>query len=225
MRVGGSGKGEGKGGGGGGGGGAAPIHRYTVPSSLPRSAYGVSAYLPPLSAYRRIGVFAPGSAYRRISCPDRRIGVPAYRRISCPDRGIGVSAYRRMCPLRAMRRRIGVSAYRRKAVLRHYLQARWDMCTSLCRAACFLLLHVCRNSFKFCPKRNVLAQVPSVHGRFRSACCLCSTPAARLCAAWELGFSRTRTESAERKTSHRFVIGLGGSLTKSNCGAPQVCSS
>ena len=87
--------------------------------------------------------------------------------------------------------------------------------------AVVLFLHVCvLIHLKFCPKRNVLAQVPSVHGRFRSACCLCSTPAARLCAAWELGFSRTRTESAERKTSHRFVIGLGGSLTKSNCGAP-----
>ena len=85
---------------------------------------------------------------------------------------------------------------------------------------CFCMLVV--NSFKFCPKRNVLAQVPSVHGSFRSACCLCSTPAARLCAAWESGFSRTRTESAERKTSHRFVIGLGGSLTKSNCGAPHL---
>ena len=46
-----------------------------------------------------------------------------------------------------------------------------DMCTSLCSAAfssfaCLLLIQ-----FKFCPKRNVLAQVPSVHGRSRSACC------------------------------------------------------
>ena len=36
----------------------------------------------------------------------------------------------------------------------------------------------------------------------------CSAPAARLCAAWELGFSRTRTESAERKTSCCCVIGF-----------------
>ena len=62
------------------------------------------------ASHRRIGVFAPGSAYRRISCPDRRIGVPAYRRIGVFPARIGVSAYRRMCPLRATRRRIGVSA-------------------------------------------------------------------------------------------------------------------
>ena len=40
----------------------------------------------------------------------------------------------------------------------------------------------------------------------------CSTPAARLCAAWELGFSRTRTESAERKTSCCCVIGFSKSI-------------
>ena len=129
------GRGEGGGGRGGGARSDTPIHRYTVPSSLPRSAYrriGVFASWFGVSAYRRIGVFAPGSAYRRIGVfparigvsAYRRTGVSAYRRISCPDPGIGVSAYRRMCPLRAMRRRIGVSAYRRKAVLRHYLQAR-----------------------------------------------------------------------------------------------------
>ena len=113
-------RGEGKGGGGEGGrggrGGGArtdtPIHRHTVPSSLPRSAYRRICLLD-----RRIGVFAPGSAYRRISCPDRRTGVSAYRRISCPDRRIGVCAPSGPCA--------GVSAYRRKAVLRHYLQARW----------------------------------------------------------------------------------------------------
>ena len=65
------------------------------------------------------------------------------------------------------------------------------ICTSLCSAAlafAFACLFV--NSFRFCPKRNVLAQVPSVHGSFRSACCLSSTPAALLCAAWELGLPR-----------------------------------
>ena len=102
MRAGGSGKG-GKGGGrreggreGGSGGGGGPhrytetpIHRYTVPSSLPRSAY------------RRIGVFASWigvSAYRRICS---WIGVSAYRRIFPPDRHIG-------------ERRTGVCAYWRK---------------------------------------------------------------------------------------------------------------
>ena len=96
-----------------------PIHRAILPAQI-----GVSAYLPPGSAYRRIGVFAPGSAYRRIFRAYRRIGVffprtgisasgvPAYARIgvSQPRPPTVVSAYRRMCPLRAMRRRFGVSA-------------------------------------------------------------------------------------------------------------------
>ena len=128
MRAGGSGKGEKgwgrrEGGREGGGGGEprtdTPIHRYTVPSSLPRSAYRRICLLD-----RRIGVFAPGSAYRRIFRAYRRIGVffprtgisasgvPAYARIgvSQPRPPTVVSAYRRMCPLRAMRRRFGVSA-------------------------------------------------------------------------------------------------------------------
>ena len=124
MRAGGSGKGgrggeegrkgggKGGAGGGGGGGGVAPIHRYTVPSSLPRSAYRRICLLD-----RRIGV----SAYLLL---DRRIGVFFPRTHIGERRPTVVSAYRRMCPLRAMRRRIGVSVYRRKAVLRHYLQAR-----------------------------------------------------------------------------------------------------
>ena len=94
----------GRGGRGGGGGGPAPIHRYTVPSSLPRSAYrriGVFASWIGVSAYRRICSWIGVSAYRRISCPDRRIGVSAYRRI-------GVSAY--FLPGSGYRR-IGVSAY------------------------------------------------------------------------------------------------------------------
>ena len=93
MRAGGSGKGggggeEGRGEGRGerGGGGAAPIHRYTdtpCHPPCPHRRIGVSAYLPPGSAYRRIGVFAPGSAYRRIFPPDRHIG----------ERRTGVCAY------------------------------------------------------------------------------------------------------------------------------------
>ena len=105
--------------GGGEGGGGGP-HRYTdtpCHPPCPDRRIGVSAYLPPGSAYRRIGVFAPGSAYRRIGVFPARIGVSAYRRISCPYRRIGVCAPSGPC--------IGVSAYRRKAVLRHYLQARW----------------------------------------------------------------------------------------------------
>ena len=92
---GGGGKGEGKGGG---GGSPAPIHRYTVPSSLPRSAYRRICLLD-----RRIGVFAPGSAYRRIGVFSGRNGV------FFPRTGIsatGVCAYWRK-PVR----RIGVSAY------------------------------------------------------------------------------------------------------------------
>ena len=75
-----------------------PIHRAILPAQI-----GVSAYLPPGSAYRRIGAFAPGSAYRRIGVffpPDRHSGlsasgVPAYARIgvSQPRPPTVVSAY------------------------------------------------------------------------------------------------------------------------------------
>ena len=48
------------------------------------------------------------------------------------------------------------------------------------------LLHVRINS-TFVQNENVLAQVPSVHGRSVARVATSSTPAALLCAAWELG--------------------------------------
>ena len=110
----------------------------------PDRRIGVSAYLPPGSAYRRIGVFAPGSAYRRIGVFSGRIGVsayfspgPAYRRAAYRRMRVLAyaslgprPAYRRMCPLRAMRRRFGVSGARR-------------FCDTICRHAATLYAKDC----------------------------------------------------------------------------------
>ena len=112
---------EGRGEGRGEGGSPAPIHRYTVPSSLPRSAYrriclldrriGVSAYICSWIGVSRISGRIGVSAYFFPRTGISASGVPAYARIgvSQPRPPPGVSAYR-MCPLRAMRRRFGVSA-------------------------------------------------------------------------------------------------------------------
>ena len=75
---------------------------------------------------------------------------------------------------------------------------------------------------KFCPKRNVLAQVPSVHGSFRSACCLSSTPAALLCAAWELGLPRPVLNPRSAKQAICVVIGFDSWSSQVHCGAPHL---